>query len=135
MIGDLLIFTDTKKGFMARDTNTFAWRLRSARDALGITQFEMCDRIKSIVQRKEPTFDLSYPAYNKYETGDTATPRLSVMAAIGQVLNVSLDYLITGEEPAGEAGFNTVEAEQVAAIVDNLPPELRAALLDDDKFR
>lgn len=131
MIGDSLISTESKKGFMAaRDTNTFAWRLRSTRDALGITQFEMCDRVKSIVQRKEPTFDLSYPAYNKYETGDTATPRLSVLAAISQVLGVSLDYLITGEEPDGEVKFATHEAEQVASIVDNLPAELRTALLD-----
>ena len=75
MISDLLIITESKKGFMAaRDTNTFAWRLRTTRDRAGITQFEMCDRIKKIIQQKEPTFDLSYPAYNKYETGDTALP-------------------------------------------------------------
>lgn len=131
MIGDLLISTESKKGFMAaRDTNTFAWRLRTTRDRAGITQFEMCDRIKRIIQQKEPTFDLSYPAYNKYETGDTATPRLDVTAAISKVLGVSLDYLILGEEPEGEAKFATEEAEQVAAIVDNLPAELRTALLD-----
>ncbi len=131
MISDLLISTESKKGFMAaRDTNTFAWRLRTTRDRAGMSQYEMCDRIKKIIQQKEPTFDLSYPAYNKYETGDTATPRLDVTAAISKVLGVSLDYLILGEEPEGEAKFATEEAEQVAAIVDTLPAELRTTLLD-----
>lgn len=131
MISDLLISTESKKGFMAaRDTNTFAWRLRVERDKTGMSQFDMCDRIKEIVRQKEPAFDLSYPAYNKYETGDTVTPPMRVMAAISKVLGRSLDYLILGEEPDGEAKFATEEAEQVAAIVDNLPPELRAALLD-----
>ena len=128
MIGDHLPVR--MESSMPRDKNTFTWRLRRARDDMGITQYAMCDRINEIVRRSEPGFDLSYPAYNKYETGDTATPRLPVLAAIGSVLNLSIDYLVTGHEPDGTANFATEEAEQVAAIVDSLPAELRAALLD-----
>jgi transcriptional regulator with XRE-family HTH domain len=129
MIGDLLSIHVVGSNMAARDTNTFAWRLRQSRDQMGITQYDMCDKINEIVRRREPGFALSYPAYNKYETGDTATPRLPVLAAIGKVLGLSIDYLVTGHEPDGKADFSTEEAEQVAAIVDSLPAELRATIL------
>lgn len=133
MIADQLLTievgTETGKLYM-RNTDTFAWRLRQQRDAMGITQFEMCDRIVRIIRRNEPEFSLSYPAYNKYETGDTATPRLNVLAAIREITGLSLDYLITGEQEETGSEFATEEAEQIAVIVDSLPPDLRAALLD-----
>lgn len=44
MIGDQLMIVEigmeTGKAYM-RNTDTFAWRLRQQRDAMGITQFEM----------------------------------------------------------------------------------------------
>lgn len=133
MIGnDLLTIemgNDTGKWYM-RDTNTFAWRLRQQRDAMGITQFEMCDRIIKVVRRDEPEFNLSYPAYNKYETGDTATPRLNVLAAIREITGLTLDYLITGEEPDKEPEYKTTEAAATAEIVETLPPDLRTTLLE-----
>ena len=133
MIGDQLLTvevgTETGKAYM-RNTDTFAWRLRQQRDAMGITQFEMCDRIIAIIRRDEPEFSLSYPAYNKYETGDTATPRLNVLTAIREITGLSLDYLIAGEPEETGSEFATEEAEQIAVIVDSLPPDLRAALLD-----
>ena len=113
-----------------RDTNTFAWRLRQHRDSMGITQFEMCDRIVAIIRRDvNPNFSMAYPAYNKLETGDTVTPKHSVLKAIKEITGLSLDYLITGEEPEAEARFMTEEAEKVADIVDALPENLRKVLL------
>lgn len=133
MIGDQLLTSEVGmeagKAYM-RNTDTFAWRLRQQRDAMGITQFEMCDRIIAIIRRDEPEFSLSYPAYNKYETGDTATPRLNVLTAIREITGLSLDYLIAGEPEETGSEFATEEAEQIAVIVDSLPPDLRAALLD-----
>ena len=132
MIGDQLLTiemgTETGKAYM-RNTDTFAWRLRQQRDAMGITQFEMCDRIIEVVRRTEPEFSLSYPAYNKYETGDTATPRLNVLTAIREITGLSLDYLITGEEPDKEPEYKTTEAPAIAEIVESMPPNLRATLL------
>ena len=129
MIGDQLVRIGTETGKM-RNTDSFAWRLRQARDAMGITQFEMCDKIKAVIRREEPTFDLSYPAYNKYETGDTATPRLNVLSAISEITELSLDYLVSGREKEKEERFATTEAEQIAAIVDSLPIDLRTPLLE-----
>lgn len=63
MIGDLIIETGTMEKWYMRDTDTFAWRLRQHRDAMKITQFEMCDRIVAIVRRHDPEFSLSYPAH------------------------------------------------------------------------
>lgn len=114
-----------------RDTNTFAWRLRQHRDAMGITQFEMCDRIVAIIRRDvDAGFSMTYPAYNKLETGDTATPRHPVLKAIKEITGLSLDYLIVGEEPEGAANYSTPEAEQVATIVDTLPESLRQVMLN-----
>lgn len=133
MIGDQLMIVETGmetgKAYM-RNTDTFAWRLRQQRDAMGITQFEMCDRIIKVIRRDEPEFNLSYPAYNKYETGDTATPRLNVLAAIREITGLSLDYLITGEEPDKAPEYSTVEATTIAEIVESMPPNLRTTLLN-----
>ena len=88
---------------------------------MGITQFEMCDRIVAIIRRDvNPNFSMAYPAYNKLETGDTVTPKHSVLKAIKEITGLSLDYLITGEEPEAEARFLTEEAEKVGAMIDKM---------------
>jgi transcriptional regulator with XRE-family HTH domain len=132
VIGDQLLTievgTETGKAYM-RNTDTFAWRLRQHRDAMKITQFEMCDRIIAIVRRDEPGFSLSYPAYNKMETGDTATPKHNVLKAIKEITGLSLDYLIAGEVEDGEDEFDTVEARQVGAMIDQMSQSTRQMMM------
>ncbi len=109
-----------------RDTNNFAWRLRQARYAMGITQFEMCDRVNAVMRKADPDIGISYPAYNKYETGDTATPKIPVLSAIAEVLNLSLDYLISGhEEEEAPIRYWSEDADYIAQSVDALPDHLR----------
>lgn len=63
----------------------FATRLRKTREARGLTQRELGDRIKM-----EPT------QVTRYERGQFL-PNAETLVSIAQVLQVSLDFLLTGE--------------------------------------
>jgi transcriptional regulator with XRE-family HTH domain len=67
----------------------FATRLRKTREARGLTQRELGDRIKM-----EPT------QVTRYERGQFL-PNADTLVSIAQVLQVSVDFLLTGE-PSGE---------------------------------
>ena len=113
MIGDSFIITDSKKVVMAaRDTNTFAWRLRSTRDALGITQFEMCDRIKSIVEAQRT--DVQNTLSGEMRGGNRVS-RLEEIVANG------LSMLEREDVPAANAWFRRhfqvwIEANEVKSV-------------------
>lgn len=134
-----------KKGSaLKRDTNTFNWRLRQARDEMNISQVEMNNRIINIVRRSEPDFSMTPAAYNKLEIGDTTNPKLSVIAACGEILGLSLDKLITGKEIEVEKGtFLHEESEKIAHLSDDMLPKSRRLMLiiaeylakEDDKER
>lgn len=134
-----------KKGIAPkRDTNTFNWRLRQARDEMNISQVEMHNRIVSIVRRSEPDFSMTPAAYNKLEIGDTTNPKISVIAACGEILGISLDKLITGKDAEIEKGvFLHEESEKIAQLSDEMLPKSRRLMLiiaeyltnEDDKER
>lgn len=134
-----------KKGIAPkRDTNTFNWRLRQARDEMNISQVEMNNRIINIVRRSEPDFSMTPAAYNKLETGDTTNPKISVIAACGEILGISLDKLITGKEMEVEKGvFLHEESEKIAQLSDDMLPKSRRLMCiiadylanEDDKER
>ncbi|MCL4838645.1 MAG: helix-turn-helix transcriptional regulator [Thermoanaerobaculia bacterium] len=63
----------------------FATRLRKTREARGLTQRELGDRIKM-----EPT------QVTRYERGQFL-PNAETLVSIAQVLHVSVDFLLTGE--------------------------------------
>lgn len=63
----------------------FATRLRKTREARGLTQRELGDRIKM-----EPT------QVTRYERGQFL-PNAETLVSIAQVLQVSVDFLLTGE--------------------------------------
>lgn len=68
----------------------FATRLRKTREARGLTQRELGERIKM-----EPT------QVTRYERGQFL-PNAETLVSIAQVLQVSVDFLLTGET-AGES--------------------------------
>ena len=107
-----------------KDTNALSWRLRRARDEMGITQIDMCNRIVEIVRRSEPNFSMSPAAYNKIETGDTATPKLAVLIACKQILGISLDELIAGEtiDTEQQHPFLHDESYVIAKLADDMMP-------------
>jgi len=68
-------------------------RLVKLRREANMTQQELVDRTKAM----DPTLHLTDSVLGKYEN-DKSIPRLAEAAAIADVMNVSLDYLASGEK-------------------------------------
>lgn len=104
------------------DRDTLAWRLMLAREDKGISQRQLVDMINA----KPYEIGLSYPGYSKIESGDTENPRIEILRALRQILNISLDELIDGELPQADIDvFATEEANRIGAMIDQLPVEDR----------
>ena len=71
----------------------FNERLKALRAKAGISQAEIAKKIY-----------ISQPAYAKYEIG-TSTPNPETLAAIANILNVSVDYLLGKTPEASKAGY------------------------------
>lgn len=71
----------------------FNERLKALRAKAGISQAEIAKKIY-----------ISQPAYAKYEIG-TSTPNPETLAAIANILNVSIDYLLGKTPEATKAGY------------------------------
>lgn len=108
-----------------RKQGTFAWRLRQAREEKELDQTQVVDELK-----RRFGHEMTYAAYNKHETGDTENPKLIVLDMLSQVLDCSVDYLVTGKEPEGKAvRFWSDEADKAGNIIDGMLPQTRAIAL------
>lgn len=70
----------------ALDTHGLASRIKEQRKLCKLTQEQTAERL-----------DITYSSYAKIENA-YQTPSLQTLAAIAQVLDVSLDYLVFGTE-------------------------------------
>ena len=77
----------------------FGPRLLKLRKDKNLTQQMVVERAKGF----DPNLRLSDSVLGKYES-DLAVPRLTEAAALADVLNVSLDYLTSGEKFKPRAG-------------------------------
>lgn len=113
-------------GLMALDT--FGKRLRLLRQDRGLSQIDLRDALKKY------DVDIGETYISELERTDK-TPTLAVAAGMAQVLGVSLDYfgLLVDDarhykqEPL--ISYISPEADEVAALVDEMNSEQRAAVL------
>jgi transcriptional regulator with XRE-family HTH domain len=107
-------------------------RIRLLRENAGLTQGELAEAVTRL------GVDVRNSQISAIERG-TASPSWQVAVAIADVLYASLDYIAVRSEfpdvaddnllpPAAEVGISP-EAEEIARIVDDLPPFQRDALL------
>ena len=85
----------------------FGPRLLKLRKDKNLTQQMVVERAKGF----DPNLRLSDSVLGKYES-DLAVPRLTEAAALADVLNVSLDYLTSGEK------CKELSPEQVQLLMD-----------------
>lgn len=130
MIGNMKHCT-RGKACMKVEADSFAARLGWVRKyKLGISQKQMCARVVEIVRRKDPKFTMTPAGWNKFETGDTATPKHVILAAISEITGCSLDYLILGKEPPPEppSSYYSDDADRIAVMADDMLPRSRILL-------
>jgi transcriptional regulator with XRE-family HTH domain len=85
----------------------FASRLKTAREALGLSTLKIADII-----------GIKKNSYYKYEDG-SRFPGPEILESILYKLNLNLNYLIAGTGPM----FNRDYKNHLAEIIDKLPPE------------
>ena len=90
----------------------FGPRLLKLRKEKNLTQQMVVERAKGF----DPNLRLSDSVLGKYE-GDLAVPRLTEAAALADVLNVSLDYLTSGEK-CNVLSLKELSPEQVQLLMD-----------------
>lgn len=90
----------------------FGLRLLKLRKAKNLTQQALVDRAKQL----DPDLRLSDAVLGKYES-DLAVPRLTEAAAIADVLNVSLDFLASGEAYR-TLSLKNLNEEQIQLLLD-----------------
>lgn len=90
----------------------FGPRLLKLRKDKNLTQQMVVERAKGF----DPNLRLSDSVLEKYES-DLAVPRLTEAAALADVLNVSLDYLTSGEK-CNVLSLKELSPEQVQLLMD-----------------
>ena len=90
----------------------FGPRLLKLRKDKNLTQQMVVERAKGF----DPNLRLSDSGLGKYES-DLAVPRLTEAAALADVLNVSLDYLTSGEK-CNVLSLKELSPEQVQLLMD-----------------
>ena len=111
MVPNCKIFILCKEGktLMLYD---FGPRLLKLRKDKNLTQQMVVERAKGF----DPNLRLSDSVLGKYES-DLAVPRLTEAAALADVLNVSLDYLTSGEK-CNVLSLKELSPEQVQLLMD-----------------
>jgi len=105
--------------------NTLGYRIKSEREYRGIKQYELAQMIG-----EQYGIKITPTAISKIEAGWTQTPTLDTLVAISQILNVSIDYLVTGEEVRRSARpFSTPEANKIIELVDAMNDDSRYLML------
>jgi transcriptional regulator with XRE-family HTH domain len=92
-------------------------RIATAREKLRMSQDEMARMLK-----------VSKGAVGQWEIAYTL-PRPARMKRLADVLGVSMEWLLTGDEPEEKVRAQTVTELAVLQIVRSLPPEKQAAAL------
>lgn len=117
-----------KGRFMNLDT--FGKRLRLLRQDRGMSQIDLRERME-----KECGVSIGGAYISELERGD-GTPVLKVAAAMAKVLDVSLDYLALLHDDASVSYrrqptpvYFSLEADEVAQLVDAMQPEQRALIV------
>lgn len=127
MLSKTLFFED---GAMmnAEDTrNSFGWRVMTERKQSKLTQQDVCDRLE-----KEFGIKITYGALSQIETGETKRFHIDMLFALAKIFDVNPYTLLTGEE-RGETINYSAEAEEVARMMDAMPPSMRRMMLDAAK--
>lgn len=89
-----------------------AQRLKHLRMQKGLSQKEFAEMIK-----------LAYAQYNRYERGDNI-PNPEILSRLGDALNVSVDYLLEGEEKdAAYANLEDKDLLQLFSEIEKLKAE------------
>jgi len=94
------------------EINAIAQRLKQLRMQTGLSQKEFAEKVK-----------IAYAQYNRYERGDN-TPNAESLSKLADALNVSVDYILEGEEKnAAMANFEDKALLQLFNDVENLKKE------------
>jgi transcriptional regulator with XRE-family HTH domain len=110
--------------------DTFGWRLKMAREAKGMSQKDLVAELRRRLKGSD-VVPPSKVTYSKMENGIIVTPKHEVLAALADILECSVDYLVTGKEPETHLDqYISDEANTVAQIADKLPAHLRSSLLE-----
>lgn len=98
----------------------FNERLRTARNAFGISQKDLAKRLF-----------ISQQAYAKYETG-ASTPNPDTLAAIAKEINVSVDYLLgrTSTPNGSESSSNSTRINVYGSVPAGIPIEAIEDIID-----
>ena len=96
----------------------FNERLKALRAKAGISQAEIAKKIY-----------ISQPAYAKYEIG-TSTPNPETLAAIANILNVSVDYLLGKTPEASKAGY--IRIPVLGRVAAGIPIDAIEEIIDGE---
>lgn len=103
---------------MYNNYKEFGWRIASLRKEKGYTQ----EKISSML-------NVTPQAVSKWEQGN-ALPDTMLLPLLAKLLNVSIDYLLTGESLAGKAGPYDREYQKEAFYWGIRPSELAEQIVD-----
>jgi transcriptional regulator with XRE-family HTH domain len=113
---------------MAKE-DSFGWRLMMERKRRG---WQQKDVVEALAKRLKGT-GITSPiqmTYSRMENGEYKAPRPEVLMALADVFGFSVEYLVTGKEPEATEQFATLEANQVARLLDTInDDEMRSAVL------
>lgn len=102
---------------MTRDERKeFGARLRDVRALRSLSMKQLAARS-----------DVSLTSLGRYERGNIV-PGLDVALALSKSLDVSIDYLATGESPRCQSASTSPRLERIIAAVECLPREVRESL-------
>ena len=125
-----LIIRGMNNGTTDSYLNSMGKRLRIHREDMGISQTELAQRMERYGVNVRSAHISGIERRGK-------APSVPVLAAIARALNTSSDYLLMlsddpspyGESAPGTPLYISEQADEIARIVDNLPPYRRDELL------
>lgn len=93
----------------------FSIRLKELRDERGLTQEELSAKT-----------GVSFPTISRYEKGHRDEPKLSILKALANFFNVSIDYLV-GDSDTKDREFTPTE---ISKIFLSLEDDSKKILMD-----
>jgi transcriptional regulator with XRE-family HTH domain len=112
---------------MAKE-DSFGWRLMMERKRRGWQQKDVVEALAKRLKGTGVTSPIQM-TYSRMENGEYKAPRPEVLMALADVFGFSVEYLVTGKEPEATEQFATLEANQVARLLDGMDEDLRKAIL------